>query len=81
VRNEFGAIPSENIWRKGNGLIGGIALSVGAQIRHDDPKSARGNLRGVPKFDPVGLGIGEEAVQQDHGPALPDLMPGEPDPV
>ena len=36
---------------------------------------------GVAELDPVHLRVGEQAVEQDHRPALPDLVPGELDAV
>src|SRR6202008_3646918 len=46
-----------------------------------DAEAPRGDRRGMAVAQPVGEGVGEEAVEQHHGPALPQRVPGEVDAV
>src|SRR5690606_3239874 len=46
-------------------LMRSLAFTMGAQVRHDDAKTGICQKRGLAKFDPVGIGIGKQAVEQD----------------
>src|SRR5688572_5599534 len=53
------------------------ALPMRAQVRHDHPEPPRGDLGGMTEADPVGLGVGKEAMEEHHRPALAQLVPDE----
>ena len=44
-------------------------------------KPRAGDLGGVAEADPVGVGVGEQAVEQHDRPPLAQLVPGELDAV
>ena len=46
-----------------------------------DAKAASGDLGGMAVAEPVGVGVGKEAVEQHDRPALAQLVPGELDAV
>ena len=62
-------------------LVRLAAEPVRAKIGHDHPESFARDPRRMAELDPVHVGVGEEAVEQDHRPASPSLMKGELDPV
>jgi hypothetical protein len=75
------AVVGQDVGRIGGRFVRSGARAVGAQVGHDYPKAPRGDLLGMAEADPVGVGVGKEAVEQDDGPPLPQLVPGELDAV
>ncbi len=60
-----------------DGIVRLGASAVRAQIGCDHPKPATGNLRRVAEADPVGVGVGEETMEEQHGTAFAQLIPDE----
>jgi len=54
---------------------------VAAQVRHDDSKAVFRDLRGMAEADPVGVGVREQAVEQQHRPAIASSCHRQLDPV
>src|SRR3712207_4984414 len=57
------------------------ARAMRPQIGHDEAEAALCDFVGMAELDPVGLRIRKEAVQQQHGPPLAELLPGKLDAV
>ena len=57
------------------------AKPVGAKVGHDHPETRLRDARRMAEPDPVGAGVGKQAVEQDRRPALAQLVIGELDPV
>ena len=57
------------------------AFAMGAQVWHDDPEPGVRQTFCMTKFDPVGMRVGEQPVEQDHGTALTHFMDLQSNPV
>ena len=71
-------VAGEDVGRIGGLVVRRRAVAVRAQVRHDHPEAARGDLGGMAEADPVHVGVGEKAVEQHHRPPLPHFVPGQP---
>ncbi|GAA3271722.1 hypothetical protein GCM10020258_47150 [Sphingomonas yabuuchiae] len=65
------AVAGQRVLRIGGGVMRLAALPMRAQVGHDDPVALGRDGGGVAVADPVGIGVGEIAVDQHHGPPLP----------
>src|SRR5439155_194299 len=71
--DEFPQIPGQDPNRIMFGIMRTATEAVSAQVRHDHPEAGGGNPLGMTELDPVHVGVGEQAVEQDHGSPSADL--------
>jgi hypothetical protein len=62
-------------------IVGLRAAPMSAQIRHNRPEAPLRQLGGMAEPDPVGVGVGEQTVQEKYRAALAKLVPDELRPV
>src|SRR5215217_3572263 len=77
MRDEFAQVAGKDAARIMLKAVRLSALAVRAKVGHDYAKAFAGDPVRVPELDPVHVRVLEEAMQQDDGPALPDLVIGE----
>ena len=80
-RDEFADIASEYALRIIFGAMRLATEAVGAVVGHDHPEALASNAVRRPELDPVHVGVGEQAMKQDDGPPLAQLMVGQLDAV
>jgi len=67
-------IPHQDIVRISGRIMRCRAVTMCPQVGHDHPEPGFGKRVGMAELDPVGMGIGKQAVEQDQGSSLPDLV-------
>src|SRR5438309_2241615 len=77
VGDQFAQVPRQDPHRIMLRLVRLGAEPVSAEVGHDHPEALRGDARCVAELDPVHVGVGEQAVEQDYRTALPTLMEGQ----
>src|SRR5215217_1456396 len=81
MRNKLTQVAGEDSRRIMFGFMRTAALAMRAKVGHDHPEAVRRDPVRMAELDPVHVRVGEQAVEQDHGPALAYFMVGELDPV
>ena len=75
MRDQRLGVHRQRVGRIGGGIVWRGAFAMCAQVGHDHPEPGIDQLRRGAVFDPVGVGVGEEAVDQHHRPSLAHLPP------
>ena len=71
------AIPRQRIGGIGGGIMRLAAFPMRAQIGHDHPVALGGDGGSMTITNPVGVGVGEIAMDQNDRPPLPQFAPGD----
>ena len=75
------AVVGQYVGRIESGIVRLAAFAMRAQVRHDQAEAAACDLGGMAEADPVGAGVGEQAVQQHDRRPLAQFVPGKLRPV
>ena len=74
MRDQCLDVPDQYVSGIGRRIVGCFAVTMGAQIGHDHSEPGTGKGLRMAKFDPVGMRIGKQAVQQDDRTPFPQFM-------